>query len=170
MISIFCTAKWRDERDFRVALHHLREQAIYEGCTTQLNSSRFPRTNPDIMLASGSVSIENDTENRPNPTGRAPRRPALNPGTCVCACFTSTPRLFADSKLCRTMPAAPLSHSWIIKRWKTERSPDVLLSVRHRDRLTPQPILVSDRSRCLYFSKKERGGGLAFLIYIYDKV
>ncbi|KYM81329.1 hypothetical protein ALC53_08097 [Atta colombica] len=27
----------------------------------------------------------------------------------VCACFTSAPRMFADSKLCRTMPAEPLS-------------------------------------------------------------
>ncbi|EGI69496.1 hypothetical protein G5I_01786 [Acromyrmex echinatior] len=35
--------------------------------------------------------------------------PASNPGMRVCACFTSAPRMFADSKLCRTMPAEPLS-------------------------------------------------------------
>lgn len=35
----------------------------------------------------------------------------------VCTCFTSTPRLFADSKLCRTI-RVPLSRSRIIKRGK----------------------------------------------------
>ncbi|EZA59538.1 hypothetical protein X777_00381 [Ooceraea biroi] len=53
------------------------------------------------MLTSGSVSIENDTERTANPTGDGA---GINPGTRVCACFTSAPRLFADSKLCRTMP------------------------------------------------------------------
>lgn len=78
------------------------------GYTTQLNSSRLPRTNPDIMPARvrESVSIRKRHQARPKPTDAAP---ALNPGMCVCACFTSAPRLFADSKLCRTMPAKPLS-------------------------------------------------------------
>lgn len=81
-----------------------------------------------------------------NPTGRR-GAPALNPGTRVCACFTSAPRLFADSKLCRTMPAAPLSHSWIIKREKRKGVCGCAFVGSSSRPSTPQPI---DRAALIF--------------------
>lgn len=68
------------------------------------------RYNPDIMLARVPGARFN-SKTTPSAAEKASggAAPALNPGMRVCACFTSAPRLFADSKLCRTMPAEPLS-------------------------------------------------------------
>lgn len=79
--------------------------------TTQFNSSHFTR----LEINPCSTGIESKTtprkrENRGERVDETAREETLhryNPAR-VCTCFTSTPRLFADSKLCRTM-RVPLS-------------------------------------------------------------
>lgn len=76
------------------------------GYTTQLNSSRFsravcagpPRTNPDIMLASGNVSIEKRHRESDRVGAGIKSR-----GRVFAHVLHRRPDLFADSKLCRTM-------------------------------------------------------------------
>lgn len=140
-----------------------RDARVY---TTQLNSSRFPRavcvraepprTNPDIMLASGNVSIEK----RHRESDRARSGAGIKSrGRVFAHVLHRRPDLFADSKLCRTMhpgrePLPPADY----KTGKGGISIDALLSVpgassRLRDHRRFNRPLIRD---ALLFVKKEK--------------
>jgi len=99
---------WTGWREVRVGFaSSSRDRRVpMRGYTTQLNSSRFPRAPNKSQYNTHSRSIRKRHRAQPTSTGAVP---ASNPRMRVCACFTSAPRMFADSKLCRTMPAEPLS-------------------------------------------------------------
>lgn len=157
-------------REFRVGSHH----HLREGQTgpemrgyIRLNWTRVaflepcvraepPRTNPDIMLASGNVSIEK----RHRESDRARRGAGIKSrGRVFAHVLHRRPDLFADSKLCRTMhpgrePLPPADY----KTGKGGISMDALLSVpgassRLRDHRRFNRPLIRD---ALLFVKKEK--------------